>query len=801
MNTSVLPIKAVGSRFVRLAILFLLLNPLTGAFAQSSTMTLAVINTLKGPLSSGLKSAVPDIKEPGPFIDSVQAYLNGDQQKSMASFLDGLIKNDITDAQTVERILSTIENTSTAASTLLTLTGGNAGAIAQIQSFVTFISGSHEILNWSDAVTAGDQVALQDGKLEVSKRAPLELPKAETKVQRHANEVAPVLNIIHGVPGATVYLDDDKSGVSKYDQYTFQNLTFGKHVISVRTDSQEGTVEIFVNPNRKPEGGYDEIKLDMVTAQFTLKVSNAVYDAHVLVDGDDKGKVPFSGQLDVGKHKILVRSEWMDDYSQTVTGKSGQAVLVVPTSKTYGALELTEPLPESATLLIDGKPATKDGLRLAPGKHSYKVVTDETPQYRPASASFVVFAGQKAVVPTLIYRVGILQIPSLPFGANLKVDDQALGSPVDWAGSAALKVGDHVLVVENLMAPDSAPVSTKFHIKEGQATQLEIPVGKIVFSNLPKNVSISLGKFDLTKSLTAGDGDTLLSQNLPAGAYEVDYDGVSVGRAAVEHGKTTTFSLSYKPAFLKITGLPSGLQVSLGDKNLDPSKVSDTGDLVIPGTYDLVVSSPAGQKWERTQLEISSGGTYEFAFSSLLAIIPFQRVQMSGKMDDWKSLAPIFGKSKNKGDASSGGSGTEILAGWVYHDAENLYIRFDLDGQPVRSQGTYEVKFFSGKIIAWIGLSYYSSSFHFFSAVKDFSVSGGKELFHSDQLFGTDYRIFQNSLEFKIPLSLLKSLVAKAGLSFDSLQKVTLDYWSNFGNQGGAYLYEVTDETGFVIEP
>lgn len=183
-------------------------------------------------------------------------------------------------------------------------------------------------------------------------------------------------------------------------------------------------------------------------------------------------------------------------------------------------------------------------------------------------------------------------------------------------------------------------------------------------------------------------GGVLPIENVVPGDYQVkmSYGGgqSETREVRVESGGLAKVSFSYDGTSFKLDDLPPGCKATLGEADLDYSQLGAGGAQVEPGTYDLTVRSPAGQKWNRKGITIENGRKYEFKFGSLTAVVPERTIKMTGRTDEWDGLAPLL-RGKDSIDTRlqsiSGPLGSQITKVWLARDKDNLYLRIDLDGE------------------------------------------------------------------------------------------------------------------------
>ncbi len=139
---------------------------------------------------------------------------------------------------------------------------------------------------------------------------------------------------------------------------------------------------------------------------------------------------------------------------------------------------------------------------------------------------------------------------------------------------------------------------------------------------------------------------------------------------------TATFTVG--SITLRFNDLPTDARVLVNQKTVDTSAFLDKSLSVEAGDVALEVHSSAGQIWTRS-LIVEPGATIENPLDSFVAVVPQRSIDL-GSTDDWEGLAPIFAPT---GQEQASDPGSHLKAIWFARDAASLYVRLDLDGEPV----------------------------------------------------------------------------------------------------------------------
>jgi hypothetical protein len=504
-------------KITRVVAIVLLLAMASQASAQMTQASL-IIRLIKPLLEKAITAAVPAIQESGPFISAVILFLEKKPDYAASSFIEGLVNNNIMDPATVALLLNAIKGVSAAAYVGLTL-AGQGEAAGQIAEFANFMNRSPTIDRWAKAVAAGDKVRVVNNEIiiESAKPAPsvmaaapepgrsatqAQQASAPTYVQSRPDEVMPLLNIIHNSPGATILLDDEVVTVSKFEEYMFQNLPAGKHVVTIRTKYAEGRAQIFVNPARKTDKSFDQIEIKLARGSFVLDARGSISGISIYMDGKYAGSTPFRGTVPAGAYLLEMKSEWIDAYSAKIEGKAGDSVVVEPKMTIRGAVALEGDFPGSARAEIDGVAIASTLGRIYLPSGNYRLGMSDETMY-PYEVEFSVYAGSATrlkIEPR--FRTGTLAVSGISAALSAAVDGQPLTANDDGTWRGDLVIGQHALSALCPWKKDEPPVIQRITITEGGSSRVELPSGEVLIAGLPIDALISYGNTRVNSSFT-----------------------------------------------------------------------------------------------------------------------------------------------------------------------------------------------------------------------------------------------------------------------------------------------------------
>jgi len=599
------------------------------ATPAQAQLTGLVMKILRPVLEGAVKGM--GVPEPAPFVDSAIAFIEGKPGNATVSFIAGLVNNKITDPVMATKIVNGIAGASAAAGAAL-FVSGDRDTGKKLASFAYFMINNPTFSSWREAVAAGNDVRIENGQMVVvTKDAPAAVaavpPPREEYVQTRSDEVSPNLNIKHGRPGAEVLIDDKVVEVSRYEEYMFSGLPAGKHLITIRTPEEEGAMFVFVNPGRKVQAGYDDIVIELKRASVPLEVDPGIAGCAVMVDGVKIGETPLKTQIFAGRHELSIESEWAPPTRVTVEAKTGQALKLSPAITARGALVLSGPLPEEASVLVNGKTVenARQRLYLEPGQYTVEV---RGATVRPYRASVLVErAGLTEHALQLTFITGAVTVTGIPPMVAVYFDGAEQAQPKD--GTLVVDnavIGEHV--VGFLSSFSETPEVVMLTVREGASTRVPVPVGHIVLPALPPGTRVSVNGKPLAEEL-AIEG---IPFPLLPGEYRLAFEGTYLPRvettAVCKAGETVSPELDLPRLGLlaAVFGGAGDIKYSIvgtGERKDVRSANGGFSELLPPGDYELLAWNAddiaTGLKrmfmiepWKQTDLSTSLPYSREF---------------------------------------------------------------------------------------------------------------------------------------------------------------------------------------------
>jgi hypothetical protein len=126
--------------------------------------------------------------------------------------------------------------------------------------------------------------------------------------------------VVTNPPGAQVFVDNREEG--SVGNTPYQNIIpTGRHRIWIEKAGYRGEEEEFeVNV-----GENVVVRVDLTRVDFgRIRVVANVRGAHVSIDGNRVGEVPYEGDVPAGEHRITVGSDGMKDWSEPIVVRNGQ---------------------------------------------------------------------------------------------------------------------------------------------------------------------------------------------------------------------------------------------------------------------------------------------------------------------------------------------------------------------------------------------------------------------------------------------------------------------------------------------
>ena len=220
---------------------------------------------------------------------------------------------------------------------------------------------------------------------------------------RPAAPTGGTLRILANAPGATISVDGELLGPSPA---TKTNIAPGEHIVeavaagyerlmqTVTTDAgAQRVVSLELRPQSLPPG--------------RIVVNANVGNAHVTIDGEDKGQAPIVIEnAPGGGHAIVIAAAGFEDFRTTCEIRAGQNCTVDATLVPVGTPVLVSANVEGAELFVDGHsrgPTPYEG-NLPVGQHQLEVRLAGHTSY---VAQIDLVAGtERREIPALLHRVG-----------------------------------------------------------------------------------------------------------------------------------------------------------------------------------------------------------------------------------------------------------------------------------------------------------------------------------------------------------------------------------------------------------
>jgi hypothetical protein len=345
------------------------------------------------------------------------------------------------------------------------------------------------------------------------------------------------------------------------------------------------------------------------------------------------------------------------------------------------------PVPEDALVtfrseeigeqVIDG---TEANVQLPTGSYDVEATC---PSLAPVSARLSIKRGE--TLRWLPWPKAYLVVESDPPEAKIFVDDKERG-----VSPAVLEVEPGVLHKVELQRDKYDTYRSDINVSLGNKTGLSAALtphpGSIHVETSLSGAIVWVDGAGVKKTPCTFDG-------LAPGSHEVEirpyllakrfYVCESTSAVDVASDEVTTVSKTLVPgtASLQIVDAPPGSTVSLDGTALDPSIVFSTGVEIPAGEFDLVVTSPAQQKWQKS-ITVSNGIHAQWSMDTLTAFLPRKTIKVDGKSDDWAGLLPLW-TTPGRTDPYPNQPGTRMTKVFMCRDDRFLYGRIDFaDGTP-----------------------------------------------------------------------------------------------------------------------
>jgi hypothetical protein len=500
----------------------------------------------------------------------------------------------------------------------------------------------------------------------------------------------------------------------------------------------------------------------------SLSVDTDPPGARVSVNGRDVGAAPVALRgLPVGTLRITARSDGYEEGEDSVAINDGEAA--------SASLDLVRsmgmwaaPIPEDALVtfrseeigeqVIDG---TEANVQLPTGSYEVEATC---PSLAPVSTRLTIKRGETS--RWLPWPKAYLVVESDPPEAKIFVDDKERG-----ASPAVLEVEPGVLHKVELRREKYDTYRSDINVSLGDKTGLSAAL-----TPHPGSIHVETSVSGATVSVDGGEWkDTPCSfEGIAPGSHEVSISPVLLAKrfyvcegtydVDVASDEVTTLSKTLVPGKgqIQILDAPPGSTVSLDGTLMDPALVTTTGVEVPAGIFDMVVTSPAQQKWRNT-ITVSNDSHVRSSVGYLIGSLPRRTVKVDGKSDDWTGLWPQW-TTPSMPDLYPNQPGTQLRKVFLCRDDRYLYVRVDFaDGTPT----TKLSKDIKGRLVYQVQVTLPKSNYlcmelsagrrgnNTWIGVYDSIANAGRT--HGE---GLNYRFGDSMLEFSIPLSGIQKDVA-----------------------------------------
>lgn len=413
------------------------------------------------------------------------------------------------------------------------------------------------------------------------------------------------INVESSPPGATVYLDTVNAD-SRVGTTPLRNVRIprGTHVLIFQLASHE-EARLDVNIRRRRETF--RVELNALSTISISAANTAASGAAVRIDGQPVGNVPYTAQVQPGRHLVQVGREGHVTFSQWVDLAGGQGMQVPVTleeeAARTGSLLVAGDV-SGAEIRIDGQPqgttpAVIDGL--SEGQHLVEVRSTDAAM-TPFSQTVRIVAGERAVLnPTMR--------PAAPTGGSLRV----LVTPT--TAQAIVSVDGEVLGEAPASASELTPGE---HIVEAQAegfVAAQQPV--TVESGRQRVISITL------QPVAAAPGRIVVNANVDGATVIVDGEERGAPPVVIEEASTGTHAVIVRAVghqeFRQTCNVGPGVNCEVSAE-LQPVGTQVRVEANVPGAQFFVDGEPVGPvPWEGTipvgshSLEVRAAGYRPYA--------------------------------------------------------------------------------------------------------------------------------------------------------------------------------------------
>ncbi len=494
--------------------------------------------------------------------------------------------------------------------------------------------------------------------------------------------------------------------------------------------------------------------------------------AAISVNGKEVGLSPLSLRgVPAGAVTVSARSTGREDAQGTVTILDGEmANASLSLARSMGALTLD--VPEDAAVSIRGmaeKPLQGAGpQRLPTGRYE---VSASCPGLDAASQTIEI--QRNATFQWRPWPKGYLHVQSVPLAATVIIDGTERGiTPL------IVELDPGVLHRVELRKEKYEP-----YFAEVTAAAARKSVYRPVLTGKPGSVSVDTIPSGATAHL---DKDRVLItpgtfEDVLPGAHALTFEEFFSNRRYYSSPEAVTVNVSpgeqsdlshqlaLVPATLSITDAPPDAAVTVDGTAVDRSRVFAAGADIPAGTLDIVVSTPAGQRWEKGYTS-HPGVASTLSVKLMTAMLLRKTIRLDGALDDWEGISPCWQAQSPKLNYPNQ-PGTQLTRTYVCRDEQYIYWRMDFaNGTP----STELSKFIDHRLVyamrMFMGVESITAELMFDRSLKTATWVGVINSYTNTTTTlpgGLKWAIGSSTLELALPVSSVQRYFANGPLSVD----------------------------------
>jgi hypothetical protein len=290
-------------------------------------------------------------------------------------------------------------------------------------------------------------------------------------------------------PNAAIYIDDKAGGIKGYTPATLR-VTTGTRKIILEAKGYK-TLEQFITVKRRKKTIHLELEKIPETAKLHFIADPNIGDAHVSVDGEDKGPISDDLEISSGRHLLEIKKEGYQKWSRWFELQQAEKRDVdVKLELDVGEVKvIAQPSVKDAFVYIndENKGAAPWSGKLPPGRYKVNI---KAPGYTAMPQTVLIESGQKAEVSLQMVddsakeKTGKLSVASEPAtDESLVFIDGLNKGPSPWSG--IIPSGHHKIEVR---APDYACDPETIFVKGNQQNAVTIKLYPIASLNASVNV-------------------------------------------------------------------------------------------------------------------------------------------------------------------------------------------------------------------------------------------------------------------------------------------------------------------------